>query len=671
MKKWAVRKSDKSFVDDIVSKTDLTPVVASVLSARGFKDIESVSQLFSYHELTDPFLLKDMQPACDFITKCIEEGTSICIYGDYDCDGVTSTTVLYNYLMCLGAEVSYYIPHRDDGYGLNKKAIDELCEKGVSLIITVDNGISAIDEADYIKELGMNLIVTDHHQPSEKLPQAVAVINPHRADDPSPFKNLAGVGVVMKLIAGLEGGDYSAVTEQFSDIIAIGTVADVVPLTGENRTIVKSGLRLIENTENEGLSYLMQLVKCPQKMTSTAIAFLIAPRINAGGRFGSATIAVKMFTDEENPSSYADKLVELNNQRKKAEQIIMRDIDNIILTDPSVLNQRIIILYNENWHHGVIGIVAARITEKYGKPCFIMSCDENEIRGSARSVKGFNIFNALTACKRTLLRFGGHELAGGFSLNKYQFDEFRDCLLEYAKTKFDIMPEMYLTADKVLEATDLTVDNIQSLTVLEPFGEGNPQPVFLMIGARIDRIISLAQGKHSKLELSYKGTKVSALLFNTAPEKIAVNQGGYADLLVTADINNYQGKKSVSLLVKDYRQSGFSQDKYFSAKRVYEKYLRKETLQPAIVKRIVPTRQNLIDVYKYVSSEKGIQSIDNIFISINNDDINYCKLMLCIDIFEECGFIQRKIIDDSIEFIPPTKKIDIESSEILKKLRCL
>lgn len=671
MKKWVLRKKDDNAYNLLKSKTDLTSLCASVLSARGIKDTDSAVEFFSDEELSDPFLLKDMQKACDIIQEKIESGDLICIFGDYDCDGVTSTTVLYTYLECSGANVMYYIPEREEGYGMSKEAIDKLSAEGVELIITVDNGISALEEADYIDSLGMQLIVTDHHQPSETLPKALAVVNPHRKDDVSPFKELCGVGVVMKLVAALDGGSYDATLEQFADLICIGTIADVVKLTGENRTIVKRGLRLLSNTENEGLSMLLDSVKLKENISAVSVAFLIAPRINAAGRFASASIAVRLLLgQEENPAELVNTLMNLNNERKKTENDIISEIEKKLREDSTILDDRVLVIDGNNWHHGVVGIVCSRIMERFSKPVFIISTDENEARGSARSIKGFNVFEALSYCKDILIRYGGHELAGGFSLMPQDVPQFRKMINEYAQKNVPVMPVMTLVADKALEKEDLTCDEVESLKMLEPFGEGNPEPLFLAVGALIEKVVSLSQGKHSKLEINYKGVKLSGLLFGVSPEALPVKAGMYADMLAVPEINDYNSRKSVVLRIKDIRKSGMQQDKYFSAKSVYEQVKRKEPQDKKLIPRIVPDRNDLVAVYKYISTMKKATDTDSIFCDMSSG-INYCKLRLCIDIMEELGFAEVDKVTDVVTFVMPTKKVDIESSQILKELRCL
>ena len=672
MKKWIIKQNSSQIVSGILNRTDLTSLCVETLVARGVFEVEDIADYFQTNELSEPFLLKDMHDAVDCIRSSIDNDELICIYGDYDCDGVTSTAILYNYLTCIGARVMYYIPEREEGFGLNEKAVQYIYDASVQLIITVDNGISAINEAKLIKKLGMKLVITDHHQPEDELPDAYAVVNPNRKDCISPYKNLAGVGVALKLIAALDDGNYDIVMEQYADIAAIGTIADVAEITGENRTIVKRGLQLLSCTENYGLRALMEKANIKfNNITSTSVAFMLAPRINAAGRFGSPTTALKLFIDEDSDyQALADELVSLNNQRKKTEDIILNEILDIIKENPQILDQRVIVVWGDNWHHGVVGIVCSRLLERFSKPVYLISVTENEARGSARGIDGFSIVASLQYCKDVLTKSGGHTLAGGFSLAKENLEIFRDKLYKYALEYNTVMPIPTITADKMLRADDFSIDNIEGLKLLEPFGQGNSVPLFAMIGARVDKISALSNGRHSKIEITYDGIKLFALLFNCAPEDFSIAVGEQGDFLVNLDINEYKGNKTVSVIVKDYRKSGIKQEQYFAAKSCYECIKRKEKVDKNLLERAIPSRDDLVMLYKILMVYKNPVTVDTIFMKIF-DKMNYCKLKLCLDIFDEIGLIKLDLICNSICYLPVTQKVDIENSTILRKLRCL
>lgn len=672
MKRWIINKPDEKTVSEIIKKTDLSQICAEVMVSRGFTTVEELDEFFNKTNLSDPFELVDMQRAVDTILNAVDENKLICIYGDYDCDGVTSTVVLYHYLDCMGANVMYYIPEREEGYGMNMKAVKHLADVGVELIVTVDNGISAREEAEYIYELGMKLVVTDHHQPPEILPRAEAVVDPHRKDCPSTFKNLAGVGVVLKLCAGLDGGDYTMVLEQYADLVAIGTVADVVRLDGENRKIVSTGLELIKNSENEGLNYLIEKSGVKREsLNSTSIAFALAPRINASGRFGSPITAVKGLLEEDEDSEVQiDRMIELNNQRKQCENEIIDSINNYISQNPEVLNKRVLVLNGKGWHHGVIGIVSARIMELYGKPNFIISVEDNgNARGSARSIEGFSIHKCLSYCESVLEKFGGHQCAGGFSLKEENIPQFERLVQEYASKTTPMMPVLSITADKVLRGRDLTINSIESLNLLEPFGEGNKKPVFAVLGARLSRIVSLSQGRHTKLELEYDGAKFPVLMFSVAPEDIIAKVGECIDLLVTPEVSEYMGKKQLSVRAIDYRLSKTLQEPYFSAKACYESLMLGEILPQNFINKIVPTRDDLVELYKIIMSFGEI-TYDHLFMRVQSK-FNYCKLRLCIDIFSQSELAECDNVLQKVKVCKVNQRKDVTKAPLYIKLQSM
>ncbi len=671
MKRWEIKKPDPQKVDEILQKSDLTSLCAEVLVSRGYDNMEMLVDFFNNDELSDPMTLKDMPEAVEVISRAIYNGELICVYGDYDCDGVTSTTILVKYLESSGADVMYYIPYRDEGYGINKDAVDKLKEQGVSLIITVDNGILAVEEAKYIKELGIKLVITDHHQPGDELPEADAVVDPHREDCPSAFKDLAGVGVAFKLCAALDG-DYSIVSEQFSDLVALGTIADVVPLRGENRTLVKNGLRMFENSENYGLLYLLE--KCginKSRMTSNSVAFGIAPRINAAGRFGSAKTAVDaLIAEDESAKFNIDNLIMLNNQRKETELLILREIFEYIDSNPEILNEKVLVISGKGWHHGVIGIVSAKIAELYGKPNFIITVDEKGIgRGSARSFEGFNVYKCLRYCEDTLLRFGGHNFAGGLTIKADDIPQFISKVAEFAG-KCENLSGMKLTADKLLEAKDFNLKMAESLSFLEPFGEGNKMPVFAIIGAVVRKIIPLSQGKHSKIEFSYEGVTETALMFSKPPATLPFNVGDKIDMLVNMEVTEYKGRSRLSIRVVDFRNHGISGKQYFAAKSCYEAYKRGEPVPQNVIHRVKPTRDELVRIYKYIMAIKRV-SIDKLFMKFNTQSMNYFKLRICLDAFNEMGLIRLIASRQEVHIVEVSKKVDLSQSTVLNNIYSL
>ena len=420
IKQWKLNhiSAEKSRI--LSSEYDLPPLVSDVLVGRGLDTPQAVEDFFSADsDFFDPFSILDMDRAAERILQALERDEKIAVYGDYDCDGVTATAILYQYFVSIGANAVYYIPERDgEGYGLNAAAVQSLSEQGVGLIVTVDNGISAVAEVNLVKRLGMDIVITDHHQPGDTLPDAAAVVDPHRKDCGSPYRYLCGAGVALKLVAALEDGNMDSAVEYFGDLAAIGTIGDVVPLTGENRKLVKRGLQMLQNTENMGLNALLQLAGLEDKtLTAENVAFGIVPRINAAGRMGSARLAMELLLceSEEEAADLAQKINDLNKQRQQQENFIMEDIERLLSEHPEKLKERVLVLAGENWHHGVIGIVSAKISERFSKPNLLISVDGKEATGSARSFGEFSLFKALTSCSSLLTKYGGHKQAAGFT----------------------------------------------------------------------------------------------------------------------------------------------------------------------------------------------------------------------------------------------------------------
>ncbi len=670
MKKWQIHTPQEETVKKLKLGSDLSMLCAQVLSSRGVQNIQEAANFLQCEGLSDPFLTADMEAAVECINHAIDSGKRICIYGDYDCDGITATVMLYTYLSETGADVTYRIPEREEGYGLNANAVHEMQDDGVELIITVDNGITAIEEANLIYELGMQLVITDHHQPLEELPRAEAVVDLHRPDDCSLYHNLCGAGVVLKLIAALDGDDSMAL-EQFGELAAIATVADVVELSGENRFLVKYGLRILPNTERPGLLALLEKAGLTGKtFSSTSIAFGIAPRINAAGRFGSPDTAVKLLLceDMEEAQELATELERRNQARKEEESRILDEIKAQVQEKPLLLKQRVLVFAGEGWHHGVIGIVASRLEEQFGKPVILITIEETQGRGSMRSFGGFSAFRCLDACREFLTRYGGHPGAGGFSLAIENVAAFSDAVQQYAKENFPEMPVMTLEADKLLLPQELTVDAISGLSVLEPFGQGNLTPIFALCHTVLQEIVPLSQGKHSKLKLNYGGMAIEALLFRTKPSEIPLKQGTVCDFLVTAEVGSYQNRPQLTLIVKDYRKSGVKQAKYFAAKQSYEKFCLDEPLSVAYYKAITPTRTVLAEIYKRIPTTEI--TIDGLYGLVQDlPEINYCKLRLSLDIFQELGLIHQDLWYEQVYRVQVQQKVDLQSSILLQGLQ--
>ena len=675
MNQWSVRKADAVKISDIVRKTDLGKTAVSVFVARGYDSVDKIAEFLEEKELSSPYLIRDMQAAAEHILESVDEGRKICVYGDYDCDGIMSTVMLYSYLSLTGADVTYYIPEREEGYGLNEESIRKIAEEGTDLIITVDNGIASVKEAELIKELGMELIITDHHQPSDEIPDAVAVVDPHRKDCHSPYKNLCGAGVTLKLIAAMEGGDYEVALEQFGEYAALATIADVMTLDGENRYIVQRGLEYLKNTENCGLIALMKEARLsPEKINSTTVAFNINPKINVAGRMSSSTRAMELFLseDDDEATEIAKELIECVSDRKRYESEALSEIYEKINKYPEILNDRVLVFYGNDWHHGVSGLVAAKITDRYGKPSCILSVSEGIARGSARSVQGFSLFNALSSCEELYDKFGGHTSACGFSLSEENIDEFRRRVNLYARENHDIMPKPVIVADKYLEKEDMSLSAVKGLSVLEPFGEGNSKPLFLAPEVVIEEKILFAE-KHLKLKLSYRNTSFYTKIWNTLPDEFPFGAGDKIDLVLTLDVNVWNDKETVEYSIRDYKKSGVSQQKYINAKHYYESYRSGEKLSPALRPIIVPDREDFVAVYTALSTYTGLfgkgKSMDSLFSEVSSDKLNYFKFRIILDCFEELSLAEVDYAKEVVSLLRTEKKVDLESAEALKKIK--
>ena len=668
MKKWNIKEQDAAEAEKLAKECGISPFAAKLLLNRGITSRDAAEEFFSEAEITPPEDMTDMAKAAEVISEAIQNGDKITVYGDYDCDGVTATVILYGYLEAIGAEADWYIPSREEGYGLNLAAIDKLAENGTKLIVTVDNGISAIEEAKYIKSKGMSLVITDHHQVPETLPEAEAIVDPHRSDDHCTCKELAGCGVALKLVMALEE-DVDSVLEQWSDLCAIGTVGDIVPLVGENRTLVKRGLENMQLTENRGLYALLRKsgIKEDKEMSSTDLAFTLCPRINAAGRFGHPKEAAELFLSENDAMIpvMAERLTLLNTQRKQAEEEILKEIAQTVDNDPLLLKKRVITVHGKGWSHGVIGIVASRLLNRYGKPVIIITDEGDVSRGSARSVEGFSLFRMLTELQGCLTKFGGHTKAAGFSLDTERTKEFIQAIDEYAAKNFPEMPTDTCTAEMRLTAAELTEENVESLSYFQPFGEANPEPVLLLENCSIKSVRSLSDGKYVSFNVNFQGREFKVVNFHCTYAAFGYKAGDNVDLLAKAEIDEYNGNRSISLRLEDIRYSGFNQDRFFAALRAYERLCLGEEIPAALASRVLPDREAQKAVYDTVKVTSSIAAAADIAYS---KGINYCMFRVTLDAFESAGLIKINHSEDSFTRLE-SGKVDLENCPYMTQLR--
>lgn len=668
-KKWIVADADKEKASLLSEKLNIDPFIAFLLVSRGIDDELSASEFLSSGcAFTSPYSLADMDKAVSRINSALENGEKICIYGDYDCDGVTSTALLYTFFESIGADVIYCIPNRlTDGYGMNMSAVEEIRERGTDLIITVDNGISAVEEADYVYSLGMELIITDHHQVGDILPKACAVINPHRKENKIKFRDFAGVGVAFKLACALYDGDVSELLEQYADLVAIGTIGDIVPLKGENRAFVKAGLELINSNSRIGIAALRQAAgNDSADLSSGDIAFQLCPRINAAGRMDTAVKALELLIcdDYEEARFKAEQLNLENSHRHEVETNITDNILEKIDGNPSLIENRVIVIAGENYHHGVIGIAAANIVSACGKPAIIIGIDGNgECTGSARSIEGFNIFDAISSCSDLLTHFGGHPSAAGLGIEEKNIDLFRQRINEYAADVYPQMPVQCLHLDCKLSPFYLNLDLADNLTSLEPYGADNPQPVFGLFNVSLISVTPIGEGRHIRLEVQKKGRSFKIVKFKTTADSFPYKIGDVLDIAVKVSKNYFKGKYYLSIRAEDIRLSGINDDKYFAEKDDFELF--KSGCDSS--SKIYPDREELAVIYRFLRQNNGWRySFDDLYFALGQS-VTYAQLSFALDAFCEAGLISRT--GEGAVLNKTDGKVNLENTNVIKTLK--
>lgn len=699
-KRWTIRSEYPGMNPEICqmgNRLNVSPLTAGLLWNRGIRDYESAYQFLSFADniFHDPYLLADMEKAVDRIEKALASDERMAIYGDYDVDGVTSTSLLYLYLSSRGAKnLTYYIPARmDEGYGVNQTAIERLSAEGVTLLITVDTGVTAIEETEQAKKLGMDLVITDHHECREILPDAVAVVNPMRSDGENcyPFHPLAGVGVAFKLVTAMEirrlgkDADYlSEICAKYIDLVAIGTISDVMPLLDENRLFVSMGLHQLSKNPRPCVRCLLEEANrrsgrteaVKSTVTSSMIGFTVAPRINAAGRMDRADKAVRLFlsSDPEEIRAAASELCDINKMRQDEENRIVDEAVSMIEALPYDPNRRVLVLSSDHWNSGVIGIVSSRITDRYGLPSILITFDGEDGKGSGRSVKGLNLVEALADSDDLLIKFGGHELAAGLSIKRENLDAFVKRINGFVLHKLadgeNLMPA--LTVEFPVKAEDLTLAQADQLRILEPFGPGNPIPQFLLQNARVSEITDLS-GKHTKLSVRANGLTFVALFFGCPRATLDLVCGDTVDLVFQLSINEFRGNQTVQLIVKDFRTAG-------AQIRPEEIRLAQEILDGKSYCEsdgILPCRDDFARIYLYLR-HRSVQGRDK-YISSREflsayPDIGYVKLHLILEVLVETGLISLdggSIASDLAVYrlSPVRQKIDLEKSELYLKIK--
>ena len=666
-----------------MERAGVPPLAALTLCARGLDTVEKARAFLNAGrgQLLDPFLMRDMDAAAARVRQALDRGEQIAVYGDYDVDGITATCLLTDFLQREGGEVTPYIPDRmEEGYGLNREAVSALRAQGVGLIITVDCGITAVDEARFAATLGVDVVITDHHECKEALPPALAVVDPRRPDCPYPFKCLAGVGVALKLVLALGGpARWDELLRKYADLAAIGTVADVMSLTGENRTIVRLGLAELRRTRRPGLKALLREAGLEEKpLTSTSVGYTLAPRINASGRMGCAALAGELLLtgDPVRGEELARQLCTLNRERQAIEAGIYAQC--LERADALPRSRRhALVLAGEHWHQGVVGIVASRLAEKFACPAFMICLQDGKGKGSCRSFAGFNLFAALEHCAPLLEGFGGHALAAGFTIKEENIPAFAAAMNDYVSTATGGR-EMVSVLDVDGELDDpglLTLEGVEGLDLLEPYGAGNPKPVFSLSGCLISAMSGVGGGRHLKLKLSAGGRSFDAIFFSATAAEAGVEVGDRVDVAFTPQINEYRGWRSVQLQLCDLRPA---LTRAQAERALYEKFRRGESLTRQEAESLLPSREEFVVLLRYLKGHAGQAPLDataprlarSIARSAGRRE-TVMRTLVCLEVFDERGLIHMERTTDHLHIAlrPVEGKVDLDDSSILRALR--
>ena len=669
---WKVSQPEAGAVNALVG-SGYAPLAAMVLASRGMEDDHQARAYLDCNApLLDPFLMTDMDKAAGRVGLAMSRGEKIAVFGDYDVDGITATCLLTDFLRRHGADVVSYIPGRlEEGYGLNPIAIHQLHDEGVKLIVTVDCGITAVSEAELCRKLGIDLVITDHHECKQTLPAAIAVVDPHRPDGGYPHKNLSGVGVAFKLASAL-CGSQEKVLEEYADMVCLGTVADVMPLQGENRVFVARGLESLAHTKRPGIAALMAECGCaPEAVSASSIGFMLAPRINAAGRMGQIDLAVELFlTDDPDKAAEAARgLCELNRQRQAVESEIYRQAVSML---PMGKPPEAIVLADESWHQGVVGIVASRIAEEYACPTFLICLDGEHGKASSRSHGGFNLFASLSALSPLLESYGGHELAAGFTITRANIPEFRRqiCALA-AKFYTDDVPRTVLDVDCAVSPELLTLHNVDALQMLEPCGNGCPKPVLMVKNLTIDRISMVGGGRHMRLRLCSGHTYLNAIYFSANPQTVSIQPGDLVDVAFTPQVNEFRGTRTVQMNVIDIRPSCNAECLPDAAPY---RDMQRGNLTAGEAAALLPDRKMLALVWRYLDAANPVQEspvcLCRKIVRWSGKPLNLGQMLTCLDIFRDVGLltVQRQHKYVSIRLTPGEGKADLSRSQTMQRL---
>ncbi|MBQ5782632.1 MAG: single-stranded-DNA-specific exonuclease RecJ [Oscillospiraceae bacterium] len=673
-RKWQSEQLNTDKIQQLKNSLGVSSLLAKVLISKGADTAEKAREMFlETGALSDPYLLKDMDIAVDRIRQAVENGEKIVIYGDYDVDGVCATATLFTCLENMGANVFYKLPNREkDGYGLNAGILQSLKNKGVDLVVTVDNGIAAISEVEFARSIGLDIIVTDHHLPKGEIPDALAVVDPLRKDDTSPCKTLCGAGVAFKLVCALEEADPMEMLDYYGDFVAVGTVADLMLLEGENRTIVKAGLALLNEGMRQGFNSIIEVCGLKGKeITSESIAYAIGPRINAAGRMADPTIALELLLseDEDEALLLAQQLETENHKRQDIQNKMAEDITQEILSDPDMVKDRVIVVWGKNYHPGVVGIVASRLVETYAKPAIVLTRDGEYYKGSGRSVANFNLHRALEQTKDLLIRYGGHELAAGLTLEEENLENFRRAINDVAANVTGLEKTESLMVDCQVTTDEISVDSVMQLDFLAPFGNGNPTPTFMVSGVQVAGIYPVSDGKHLRIKVKNGGSYLQGVMFNVSPSEFAYNTGDYIDITANLSIYTSDMGSMVSVRIKEVRPAGLA-DSVIDSYDLYRLYKANPAITQQQKQILCPSRQDVADIYRYISQGNvPCDDIRPLFVRFGSMDSG--RIQVIIDVLLELGLIEttQSAGKNCFKTVKVSQKRDLSTSIYIKELQ--
>lgn len=669
IRRWNEKKPNTELAAELAELCEIHPFLSLLLTARGWDTPEQVfAFLIGQDEEVDPFAYMDMDRAVERIQRAIDEKQRVLVYGDYDTDGITATVLLYTYLKQAGVDVLYRLPLREEGYGLHAESIEWAAKKDVQLIVTVDTGVTAVDEVALASTYGIDVVVTDHHQPAAVLPAAVAVVDPHREDCESQFKDLAGVGVAFMLVCALSG-DSERIFAECGDLLALGTLADMMPLDGFNRDLMRRCLTILDESKRPGLVALRRLCGIEDKtVASSSVSYCLAPRLNAAGRVADPDVSAQLLLSSsvDEALSVAQKLQEINATRQEATSVIVSQVESKLEQHPEWLYERVLVVGGEEWHGGLLGVVAARLMERYGKPVVVLSIGSDGVaHGSCRSLDGFSIYDAIAACSEYTMLFGGHDMASGVTIAADQIDAFRTAINAYAAEICPQMPVSALDLTVRLRPDQINAEKLALLQVLEPFGLGNPVPLFGLYRMRLDNITAMGNGKHLRLSLSRDSVRISAVKFQTMPEEFPIPCGAIVNCVVSLDKNEYRGNTTVSVRVVDISYADTDREQLIADMRTFEEVLRGEAHPTPEV--ALASRDQLARLYNLLRVCKEWNGTPEQLCHALGDGAPTClQLLVALEIWRQAGLVRWYDKGDKIRvtICPVEGKADLTATPL-------